>query len=61
MSGNNKYPFISIQDKEKVEEFLYSRRRVNEQKEKAYLDKLDNKIEKSRNLIKKQVAYMTKQ
>jgi len=61
MNKNNKQSFASIQDKEKVEKFLNSRRRVEEQKEKAYLDKLDNKIEKSKSLIKKQVAYMTQQ
>jgi len=61
MNENNKQPFASIQDKEKVEKFLNSRRRLEKQKEKAYLDKLDNKIEKSKNLIKKQVAYMTQQ
>ena len=61
MSENAKHPFASVRDKEKVEEFLDRRRRVEEQKEKAYLDEFDGKIEKSKNLIKKQVAYMTKQ
>jgi len=61
MSENAKYRFTSIRDKEKVEEFFNRQRRVNEQKEKAYLHKLDCKIKNSKNLIKKQVMYMTKQ